>query len=492
MKNKIILLCTILMFLSFSFWVYFKENDLYKDRYHEHLENNISYVNYDFSNINENTYQSSNIVPTNFSSHLPVISFDTKNQEILGGDDRSVKDYIQVSMDVFDNKGIVNTMDKQTYSTEALIRYRGNSSRFFEKKGLRLKLVNKKGKDDPYKLLGLSKDSDYVLHGPYLDKTLIRNYLGYNITGEVMDYSPNVRFCEVFINGEYQGVYLLVENVKVSKNRVNVSKLNKNSKVSSYLLEITRRRSIGDDINYLNNFSKYTNRIKTHSEYNIKYPTSSKINEELNDYINSDISDFEKILYSYDYNNENIGYSKYIDIDSFVNYVVLNEFFLNYDAGNNSTYLYKDKSGKLGLVFWDLNNIFDNYFTKILDENQDFMMKDKSWFQMLLKDDYFTERVIKRYKELRETILSEEYLYNYIDETIMYLGPAIERNFVKWGDSFTDLKNKYVDVSRNAHSYSEAIDDMKDAIHKRGEWLDDNIDTLRQFSHKSKVKDFNP
>ena len=134
MKNKIILLCTILMFLSFSFWVYFKENDLYKDRYHEHLENNISYVNYDFSNINENTYQSSNIVPTNFSSHLPVISFDTKNQEILGGDDRSVKDYIQVSMEVFDNKGIVNTMDKKTYSTEALIRYRGNSSRFLRKR----------------------------------------------------------------------------------------------------------------------------------------------------------------------------------------------------------------------------------------------------------------------------------------------------------------------------------------------------------------------
>ncbi len=138
-----------------------------------------------------------------------------------------------------------------------------------------------------------------------------------------------------------------------------------------------------------------------------------------------------------------------------------------------------------------MNNIFDNYFVDMLD-HQVFLMKDKNWFQMLLKDEYFTERVIARYKELRSTVLNDEYLYEYIDGVVNYLGPAIERNFIKYGDSFSDEKNRYKNVEDNAHSYKEAIDDMKTAIHERGEWLDKNIDSLRQFSHESKVKDYNP
>ncbi len=490
MKNKIIVICTVFTILLFSFYIYKQENDLYKNRYHEHLEKSSTEEKYDYNNINESTYQNKEINQETFESHLPIITIDTRGKEILGGDDKEVKEYIQVSMNIYDKKNGTNTTEKKTYNTDALIRYRGNSSRFFEKKGLRVKLVTKNGNDKPYKLLGLSKESDYALHGPYLDKTLIRNYLGYNITGEIMEYSPNVRFCEVFINGEYQGVYLLVETIKVNKNRINISKVDKNSKVSSYLLEIATRRG-GEDIEYLNNFTYYTNRIKERSQYNIKYPNNSKLNEELYEYINKDISEFERILYSYDYNDEKLGYAKYIDIDSFVNYVVFNEFFLNYDAGNNSTYIYKDKTGKYKLAFWDMNNIFDNYIADISKE-QEFMMKNKSWFQMLLKDEYFVNRVIKRYKELRETLLSEEYLYNYIDESINYLGESIERNFTKWGDSFTDEKNILKDEEKNPHSYKEAVEDLKASIHERGEWLDKNIETLKQFSHKSKTKDYNP
>jgi len=103
--------------------------------------------------------------------------------------------------------------------------------------------------------------------------------------------------------------------------------------ITSYLLEITSRRTVGDDIFYLDNFTKYTKRIKENSEYNIKYPSSKKITPELNEYINNDLSNIEKILYSYDYNDENLGYMKYIDVDSFVNYVVFNEFFQSWHFG---------------------------------------------------------------------------------------------------------------------------------------------------------------
>ncbi len=491
MKNKVIVLCACIGVLGLSFWASTVEEGLENNRYHEHLVKETKYPNYDYSKIDETTFQSRTIDPSSFSSHLPIISFDTEGKEILGGDDKSVDEYIQSTMKVYDNSGDNALNSKETFKTETLIRYRGNSSRSFDKKGLRVKLINKKGEDREYPLLGLSEDSDFILHGPWLDKTLMRNYIGYNLTGEFMEYSPNVRFCEVFVNKEYQGVYLLVEKIKVDKNKIDISKLNKNADITSYLLVITKRYVEDDDLFYLDNFSRYTNRIVPFSEYNIVYPSKTKMTTKLNKYINDDLSYFERILYSFDYDDENFGYANHIDIDSFVNYVVFNEFFLNFDAGNNSTYIYKDKTGKMKLAFWDMNNIFDNYFVDMLD-NQEFLMKDKNWFQMLLKDEYFTERVIARYREMRKNVLSDDYLYEYIDEVVDYLGPAIERNFVKYGDSFSDEKNRYVNVEDNAHSYKEAIDDMKTAIRERGKWLDENIESLRQFSHASKVKDYNP
>lgn len=484
MKNRRIVIALAFFVFLFTIFLHLYTNDIYKERYHEHLEKDILYPNYNYHNIDALTYNSTTILEENFTSHLPVISFDTLNNEILGGNDKEEKEY---------TKSIIKVKDGATENYEgfSLIRYRGNSSRFFDKKGLRIKLVKENDKDDDYPLLGLSKDHDFVLHGPYLDKTLIRNYLGYNLVGEVMEYAPNVRFCEVFINNEYQGVYLLVETIKVSKERIKISKYEKNSKISSYLLEVTRKYPSDDSLYFLDNFSNYTMRMKTDSYYNIKYPTSKTMTEELNQYITNDISEFEKILYSYDYDDKNFGYMNYIDIDSFVNYAVFNEFFLNFDAGYNSTYIYKDKIGKYKVASWDMNNIFNNYMVELLKE-QDFYFKDRPWFEMLLRDEVFVNRMIRRYKELRSTILSEEYLYQYIDNTIDYLGPAIKRNFVKWGDSFTDEKNLMIPVERNIHSYEEAIKQMKETIHIRGEWLDKNIETLKQFSHESKVKEYNP
>lgn len=491
MKNKMIILLLSVALIIFSFFMndYKEQNSHY--RYHEHLEKNIMFPNYNYQNINFTTYQNRRIEESNLSSHLPILSFDTNGEKIHGGEDKEDNEYINASLKVYDEKNQNNQTINATYETQSLIRYRGNSSRFFEKKGLRIKLTNANGKDKDYPLLGLSEDHDFVLHNPYLDKTLLRNYLGYNIAGELMEYTPNVRFCEVFINGEYQGVYLLVETIKVSKERVNISKLNKNSKVTSYILEVNHQYQNEDPYLYLNNFTNYTHRMKTNSAYKIKYPSQKNLTEDLKKYIETDVNEFEKKLYSYDYDDENKGYLNDIDINSFVNYVVLNEFFLNYDAGFNSTYIYKDKTGKFKIAFWDMNNIFNNYFIDILNE-QDFNFQNRPWFDMLLKDEYFTDSVIRKYRELRKEILSEEYLYKYIDETIDYLGEAIERNYVRWGDSFLDEKSRYLEPERNIHSYTEAITQIKEVIHERGTWLDENIESLRQFSHESKVKEYNP
>ena len=103
----------------------------------------------------------------------------------------------------------------------------------------------------------------------------------------------------------------------------------------------------------------------------------------------------------------------------------------------------------------------------------------------------FTELCIKRYRQLRKTVLSEEYLNRYIDDTVSYLGPAIERNYEKWGYSFNKKHDMLRPQSRNPRTYGQSIEQMKKFIKERGEWMDDNIESLRQYSAPSKIKKFN-
>ena len=105
-------------------------------------------------------------------------------------------------------------------------------------------------------------------------------------------------------------------------------------------------------------------------------------------------------------------------------------------------------------------------------------------------DEDFTDALIKRYRELRGTFLSEEYLNDYIDSCIDYLGPAIERNFEKWGYTFEEENDVLSPTWRNPRSYDEAIESLKSFIAERGEWMDENIESLRQYSAESKIKKF--
>ena len=484
MNKRIIAVIAIIFTILFSVTLTLYENQGFNKRYIEHEHKKIQYPNYDYSGIDYNTYKSQDITLENINSHLPILSFNTFGQSLHGAA-KSDNELILSELRVYEDGNYQNL----TYQTGANIRWRGNSSRRFDKKNIKIELVDDDLLEADYPLLGLSSDHDYALHGPYMDKSLIRNYLGYNLTGQIMDYSPNVRYCEVFINNQYQGLYLLVESVKLSEDKVNISPIDKHSKsnTTSYIFEKEDAYDFKKNRVYLDTFVSYTKKMDNIVRYRIEYPNKELLAQERYDYINKDVNDFERKLYSIGFNDDLNGYATELDIDAFVDYFVINEFFINYDAGNLSTYIYKDKRGKYNIVFWDMNNIFDNYLKGFL-EKQDFIMKDKPWFEMLLKDKEFTNKAIKRYKILRQTVLSEEYLYQFIDDTVDYLGPAIERNFVRWGNSFSDEKNLFHDEARNTHSYEETIAQLKNAIHVRGEFLDQNIESLRQFSQDAKVK----
>ena len=150
---------------------------------------------------------------------------------------------VAASVRYFDNETENNHLtDRPAVEERAMFRIRGASSRSFDKKNYLLKFKEEDmTRDLDVSLSGMAADNSWALHGPFLDKSLIRNYLCYNLAGEIMDYAPNARFCELFVNGEYMGLYLLTEKISYSENgRIDFTKTDPDMTVTSYILQVDR------------------------------------------------------------------------------------------------------------------------------------------------------------------------------------------------------------------------------------------------------------
>lgn len=434
-----------------------------------------------------------------FCTHLPLLMIDTNGKDIPGkrvhiNHERVIltgengEEEITASIKIIDNEKTMNhTYDEAAVDSLATIHIRGNSSRSFDKSSYAVDFITEDGENNNVEVMGMASHHEWVLHGPFLDKTLMRNYMWYNIAGQIMDYAPNVRFCEVFLNGEYNGVYVMCERITGGKNgsRLQISVNKKNNTYTGYLLCLDWQRERYDRT--VNTFTKYARR-RVH-DLEIRYPGREKLTEELKQTITDDFSDFEKTLYSYDFDDPVHGYSSLIDVDSFADYFIINELTCNYDAGWLSTYIYKDISGKFKMCIWDFNSACDNYQeAQIMDG--DFQFENCLWYVMLMKDENFNKRIISRYRELRKTYLSEEYMLKFIDDIVDYLGPAVDRNFEKWGYSFGRSSDRLIPHERNPRSYEEAVKDMKDFLVKRGNLMDREIKSILQYSATSRKKKF--
>lgn len=450
---------------------------------------------------------------TELCTHLPIIRIDTGGQEIPGAVIRDENDHqvgytttdagaseISVRLETVEQEGVWHhASDQADQDAWALFRIRGNSSRSFDKKSYRIKLVaDETGSENlPLPLLGMSSDNDWALHGPFLDKTLMRNYMWMNLSAEIMGYAPDVRFCELILDGEYQGVYLLMETIKEDTYRVDLSDYEEDAAESSYMLLLDAAE---DGLMILDNYTWYTHQTEFSEDsktgFQILYPNELDLTPEVVDFIQRDLSQIERGLYSSDMVLGRYDYASEIDVDSFVDYYILQEFLANNDAFSRSTYLYRDVRGKLHVgPVWDYNNVLDNFIRPFSFHG--FLLANRGWYGRLMTDEDFVNLVIARYRQLREGILSEEHLYQYIDEVVEYLGPAIERNDTVWGYSYhpelvdsharriPDEGDTLADV--NPSSYEDAIARMKEYLRARGNWMDENIETLLQYCHPSKT-----
>ena len=198
-------------------------------------------------------------------------------------------------------------------------------------------------------------------------------------------------------------------------------------------------------------------------------------------YIQNYIDDFEQIMSSDLSLNEEIGYQNILDVNSFIDLIILQELSKNVDAYRLSTYVYKEKESLGNKLFagpiWDLNHGYGNcdygetWITSgwLLEINTSGWDDPIAfWWQKLWEDDNFQKQFSQRYTDLRYTVLSEKNIFSKIDSMSNYLDDAIERNYNKWPNLGEYLwPNYYV-----FDTYEEEIVYLKSWIKGRLNWMD--------------------
>lgn len=445
--------------------------------------------------VGRTNYRSKEIrIDTAFTSNLPLIVIDTGDQKPQRGVvwDSEKDYYVPTGEDpyaygeiyIVNNPDGVNQIgDHAELHSLCKVKLRGNSSGNYDKKQYLLKLIDEDEKSEKKNILGMGSDNEWILNVSFIDKSLLRNYLAFVTAGEIMPYTPDVRFCEVVWKDKfgyrYEGVYLMMESIKVGKHRVDLPQYSENSHITPALL---RRDRYNENGLMLDNYA--TQNGFTSGYLDIEYPNKEDITEKGVQNITEQVNRFEQALYA-DSWDEFVKYRDYIDMQSFVDYFILNEFFLNYDAGYNSTYIYMNYSGKLTMgPIWDFDQAMDNNATDTADLYTT-AFHSAPWFDQMLQDTAFTNALIERYAELRKSILSDESIEAFVYQTIEYLGDAVKRDWARWGYYYIHgnyLKSDFsVKKERNTKNYQEEVEKILNVLSIHGGWLDEHMDSLYQF-----------
>ena len=326
------------------------------------------------------------------------------------------------------------------------IKLRGNSSLSFNQKKYTFETRNENGKDSVVSLLGLPAHSKWVLLAPYNDVSMMRDPLAFQLWRDMGHWGPRTVMCELMMDGEYRGIYILAEAIKRGEERVPISKLKK-SDVSGreltggYMLRIdaydendvtfeSKIPGIGDGI------------MNSQITWSIIYPKKDNLQPEQLAYIKNYVDTVEQVIQSDYFADPKKGYARYIDVPSFVDYFIHSELSLNADGYKRSAYFYKEKlhadgsGGKLcaGPV-WDYNLAYGNCNFCNANNLEAWCFEGgntnptPAFWQRLLQDPAFRRAVKQRYFQLRKDVLSNQRLFQYIDNQAHLLAKSVDHHF---------------------------------------------------------------
>lgn len=419
------------------------------------------------------------------TSKLPIFIINTKGQSIK--DEPKILAELKV---VYNGEGKDNKLtDTQFhYNSFVGIEYRGSSSQMFPKKGLGIELRTEKGENNPLALCGLPEDSDWILFASYNEKSLMHNVLSMSFARQMGMNASRTKYVEVVINNSYQGVYVLMEKIKVDKNRVDIATL-KPEDVSGdeltggYIVKIDK--STGT--NYGTFRSNYTNANGFANQYFYHLPKT--INDTQKNYIRAYIRKFEDAIYGKDFKDELKGYHQYVDLSSFAKMFIINEVSRNIDGYRISSYFSKDKDSKGGKLTasppWDYDISYGNAdycegsrydlwaykFNEICPRDG---FQVPVFWERMISDPKFIGELRNIYFEQRKKggVLDHDRIVKEIDGLKENLGEAAIRNFQKW-----PIIGTYVWPSPQPipQTWDLEIVELKNWIYNRLTWMDRNF-----------------
>ena len=419
----------------------------------------------------------------NFNSNLPLIIINTFGQ--------STKEGFKIRA----NARFIETLGGRAWLTGAAdydgwagIAVRGSSSLQFPKHSYAFETQDEAGDDLKVSPLGFPKESDWVLYAPYTDKTLMRDFLGYELHGQMGHYSVRTRFAEVFVDSsrgkltmsDYVGVYVFEEKIKRGKNRVDVAPLlptdNNEPEVTGGYIIKKDRPDLGD-LGFTTAHAGFFAYVE---------PKEVEITPEQAAWLSDWLAQFETVLYGADFRDSLNGYAQFIDVDSFIDQQWIVETTKNIDGYRLSNYLHKDRLGKLKMdPIWDWNLSFGNanylngwltsgwYWPQVGDP-------DYPWFRRLFQDPDFNQRYIDRWGELRKSVFVTAKLLARVEELAAMLDEAQVRNYRRWPILGRQVwPNWYV-----GKTYQDEINWMKQWIAARLAWIDNYFTPAPLFSRE--------
>lgn len=355
------------------------------------------------------------------------------------------------SKDVYVEDGTLSIFDKNgglELNILSDFKGRGNSTWQMPKKPYAIKLSSKA------EVMGMPKHKRWVLLANWVDRTLLRNDIAFEIAKKcpALPWTPRGEFVELYLNGKHRGNYYLCEHIKIDKNRVNIDEIDEETPETDlsggYLLEFDTYSNA--EINYF--YTKHKNLPVTIKEPDEEVITSWEhpAYTYIQDYVNS----VEEALNKGDYSE----IETLIDVESYAEWWLLYNLVGNLEPNHpKSCYMYKKRNGKLYAgPAWD----FD--CATFIPGRKGALLTQVLWYGYLFKHDAFKSLVKERW-----TVLKPEFekVFTYIDEKAEYIRESNEINLEMW--PVTQNVNEDIDLS-----YDDAVNRMKEAYRERITELD--------------------
>jgi len=364
----------------------------------------------------------------------------------------------------------INNPAYLNYDGRIGIELRGSSSQALPKKPYGLTtLKSDNTSNNNVSILGMPKENDWVLNSLAFDSALMRDYLSYELSRDLNNYSARGEYCEVMVNGDYKGLYVFMEKLKINTERINILKMaktdNADPAVTGGYITKSDKTTGGDPVAWT--MPSYTG---GNVDFIHESPKPEDVTSNQNNYIYNQFDSFGKMMSA---QNESIinGYPTIIDVPSFVDFMIISEISSNVDSYQFSTFYHKDRAGKLraGPV-WDFNLTFGNDlfmwgFDRSHTDVWQFDNGDNTgpkYWKDLYNNPKFKCYLTKRWKEVTATnqALNYNVISGKIDGIVSLISEAAVRENARW-NTVGNLQNN--------------VDQMKGWLQTRITWMNSKL-----------------